>query len=240
MNSVVLFSPLVLPSGTLVSATVEESFESFTEGSLVSQPFTQEIPLYRYPLRSDDEVHQAFPVTPSRQFTLQELREGRIHVSIGTAPTFIKGALVGDEGFTVTGEGDAQLVVPAGALTDTVSVSVESRDPLELGIGFEGLSLVAAAEVDLSSASLLSPGTLSVPVALASPDNLFAARYLFVAGQVDGVYLAAAWVFVVFRVLHSAVHCTINIVMLRFNLYLVSSLAVWFIAVRSGLQYLTS
>ena len=182
-GSVVLFSPIVLPSGTLVSATVEESFESFTEGSLISQPFTQEMPLYRFPLRSDDEVHQAFPVTPSRALTLEEVREGRIHVSIGTAPSFVSGALVGGEGLVVSGDGGAELVVPAGALTVTVSALVDALDPLELGIGFEGLTLVAAAEVDLSGASLLSSGTLSVPVSLATTDNLFAARFLFVAGQ---------------------------------------------------------
>jgi hypothetical protein len=40
------------------------------------------------------------------------------------------------------------------------------------------------------------------------------------------------------RALHSAVHCTINLVMLRFYLYLFSTLAVWFIAVRAALSYL--
>ncbi len=105
----------------------------------------------------------------------------------------------------------------------------------------------------------LTPTQLAVPGALAklSPpevsnpsdnlSNLFEmpvlfyalALVLFVTGHVDGVYMAAAWVFVVFRVLHSAVHCTVNIVMLRFNLYLISSLAVWFIAGRCAFQYLT-
>jgi hypothetical protein len=66
------------------------------------------------------------------------------------------------------------------------------------------------------------------------------ALYLFVTDQVDAAYVGAAWTFVAFRALHSAVHCTINIVMLRFYLYLVSSLAVWFIAVRAALSYLGS
>src|SRR5689334_16380478 len=35
--------------------------------------------------------------------------------------------------------------------------------------------------------------------------------YLFVAQRVDGVYVAAAWVFVAFRASHSAMHCTANI-----------------------------
>lgn len=58
--------------------------------------------------------------------------------------------------------------------------------------------------------------------------------YLFVTKQVDTVYVNAAWVFVVFRVLHSAVHCTFNLVMFRFYLYLFATLAVWFIAIRAA------
>jgi hypothetical protein len=100
----------------------------------------------------------------------------------------------------------------------------------------------------------VTPGELSVPGRLAqiSPPavsnpsdnlkNLFEipvlfyalALYLFVTQQVDALYVGAAWVFVVFRVLHSAVHCTVNIVMVRFYLYLVSTLAVWFMLIRAA------
>jgi hypothetical protein len=59
--------------------------------------------------------------------------------------------------------------------------------------------------------------------------------YLFMTKQVDTVYVNAAWVFVVFRILHSAVHCTFNLVILRFYLYLFSTIAVWFIAIRAAL-----
>ncbi len=59
--------------------------------------------------------------------------------------------------------------------------------------------------------------------------------YLFITKQVDTVYVNAAWVFVVFRTLHSAVHCTFNLIMLRFYLYLFATLAVWFIAIRAAL-----
>ena len=45
--------------------------------------------------------------------------------------------------------------------------------------------------------------------------------------------------FVAFRALHSAVHCTFNLVMLRFSLYLVSTLAVWFMLARSALGHFT-
>lgn len=104
----------------------------------------------------------------------------------------------------------------------------------------------------------LSPSDLAVPGALAelSPaevsnpsdnfKNLFEipvlfyalALYLFVADRVDPTYVVAGWVFVAFRTLHSAVHCTVNVVMVRFYLYLLSTLAVWFIAARALLGHI--
>ncbi len=104
----------------------------------------------------------------------------------------------------------------------------------------------------LTQEQLATPGELArlSPASVSNPSdnfkNLFEvpvvfyvlAFYLFVTGQVDGVYLAAAWVFAGFRVLHSLVHCSINIVMLRFYMYLASALAVWFIAGRAFLGFI--
>ena len=104
----------------------------------------------------------------------------------------------------------------------------------------------------LSPKDLAVPGALAQlsPPAVSNPSdnlkNLFEipvifyalALYLFVTNQVDAAYVNAAWVFVVLRALHSAVHCTVNIVILRFYLYLFSTLAVWFIAARAALHYL--
>jgi hypothetical protein len=112
-----------------------------------------------------------------------------------------------------------------------------------------------ARRIPFIRASGLTPEELAIPGKLAAvspPEisnpsdnlkNLFEipvlfyalALYLYVTQQVDAVYVAAAWVFVVFRALHSAVHCTVNVVMLRFSLYLVSTLAVWFILCRAAL-----
>ena len=52
-----------------------------------------------------------------------------------------------------------------------------------------------------------------------------------------GAYVNAAWIFVAFRALHSAVHCTLNPVMLRFHLHLISTVAVRQIAVRAALAH---
>jgi hypothetical protein len=112
-----------------------------------------------------------------------------------------------------------------------------------------------ARRIPFIRSSGLTPGELAIPGRLAeiSPaeisnpsdnlKNLFEipvlfyalALYLYVTQQVDALYVAAAWIFVVFRVLHSAVHCTVNIVMLRFWLYFASTAAVWFMLFRAAL-----
>lgn len=57
--------------------------------------------------------------------------------------------------------------------------------------------------------------------------------YLFVSGNVDTAYVVAAWMFFVFRALHSLVHCTSNIVMRRFYLYVAAAMALWFMLGRA-------
>ncbi len=63
--------------------------------------------------------------------------------------------------------------------------------------------------------------------------------YLYVTHEVDGTYLAAAWMFASFRILHSAVHCTVNIVLVRFWLYAIGALALWFMVVRAAISALS-
>jgi hypothetical protein len=98
---------------------------------------------------------------------------------------------------------------------------------------------------------LEEPGKLAAitPAAVANPadnfKNLFEmpvlfyalALYLFATSQVDATYVGAAWVFAGFRYLHSAVHCTFNRIMVRFYLYLISSLALWFMMLRAALAW---
>ena len=182
-GSVVLFSPLIQPSGTVISARVEETFDSIEQGELKPQPFTQELCVYRFPSRPDGELHASFPVTPSRRFTAEDLLEGRVHVEIRTSPSLLRGSLVGGEGQVVRGEGDAELVVPSGALADTISAFVEALDLSELNFAPAGLTLVGAAEVDLAGSTLALGGSLSIPAPEGlTGENLFAARFVVVNG----------------------------------------------------------
>ena len=101
-------------------------------------------------------------------------------------------------------------------------------------------------DVDLSvpgELARLSPASVSNPSD--NLKNLFElpvlfyaiCLYLYAAGQVDGAYVAAGWVFLVFRVLHSAIHCTFNHVMARFSVYFVASVALWFMLLRAALGH---
>jgi hypothetical protein len=62
--------------------------------------------------------------------------------------------------------------------------------------------------------------------------------YLTIFGGVDDIHITCAWIFVLFRVLHSVIHCSFNRVALRFMVYLVSSVAVWLMVIRALLAAL--
>lgn len=56
--------------------------------------------------------------------------------------------------------------------------------------------------------------------------------YVYATQQVDSAYLVAAWIFFAFRILHSIVHCTFNYIPLRFAVYVISAVALWFMVLR--------
>ncbi len=101
-------------------------------------------------------------------------------------------------------------------------------------------------DLTLSAFAQISPPSVSNPSD--NLKNLFEipvifyalVLYLFITRQVDAVYVSASWVFVVFRALHSVVHCTFNRIILRFYLYLFATIAVWFIAIRAALVHFST
>ena len=52
--------------------------------------------------------------------------------------------------------------------------------------------------------------------------------YFYVTASVDTLIVASGWAFVGLRALHSVVQCSVNIVILRFALYVASSAVLWF------------
>ena len=106
---------------------------------------------------------------------------------------------------------------------------IQSLDP--------GIALTPAKLAELSPPAVANPSD-NLKNLFEIPVLFYAlALYLFATSQVDAVYVGAAWAFALFRALHSAVHCTVNVILVRFALYSVSSLALWFIAARAALHY---
>ena len=60
--------------------------------------------------------------------------------------------------------------------------------------------------------------------------------YLYITASVDTLYLAAAWWFFIFRIVHSYLHCTSNVVPHRFGVYMLSAIGLWFMVIRAAIQ----
>ena len=64
--------------------------------------------------------------------------------------------------------------------------------------------------------------------------------YLYVVDNVDSTFVLTAWTFFLFRLAHSMVHCTKNIVILRFYLYAAASISLWFMLARAIWQHMAT
>ena len=60
--------------------------------------------------------------------------------------------------------------------------------------------------------------------------------YIVLAGISDVLFIQLAWVYVGLRVLHTLIQCTVNIVMLRFTVFSISTIVLMVMAVRAILM----
>ena len=112
------------------------------------------------------------------------------------------------------------------------------------------ISWIVKNKIDTRDLNTPEKGAALAPESVAFPSynlkNLFEmpaifyalCLYLFVTGNVDNVYVTSAWVFLIFRSIHSAIHCTVNIVKLRFLTYMIATLVLWFMLFRAVLDFL--
>jgi hypothetical protein len=56
-----------------------------------------------------------------------------------------------------------------------------------------------------------------------------------IAGQADPINIALAWTYVALRIVHSLIQCTVNIVMLRFSVFTLSTIALAVMVVRTAI-----
>ena len=62
--------------------------------------------------------------------------------------------------------------------------------------------------------------------------------YLVATGQVTDTDVLLGYAYLLLRIAHSVVHCTSNIVMLRFQVYVASSLVLWAMLLRTAWRVL--
>ena len=56
--------------------------------------------------------------------------------------------------------------------------------------------------------------------------------YLFLAGHTDQLHIYLAWIYVLLRVAHTLIQCTVNIVTMRFSVFALSTLVLMAMALR--------
>ena len=61
---------------------------------------------------------------------------------------------------------------------------------------------------------------------------------LLVTNRVDSLHVICAFGFFVFRVVHSAIHCTYNHIMQRFTVYAIAGLFLWIMVLRLAIDTL--
>ena len=174
--SVELPAETSLASGLLLRGRVTESFNLFSGEVVQPADYVQDLLLYRAPCLSgagagriapplDDGLRTTFPVTPSHQYTLAELLQGEVGVSIVPPEVQPSGVLAGPEGALLLSSDGIGLNLPAGALEKTVPVQLQSLAATAVTpLIPSGFTLVQALRIDLSRQTLQAGALLSLPL----------------------------------------------------------------------------
>ena len=160
---VTITAPAPMRSGTVLNGDFMEVY--LMRNGEVLQPLesSQDLVAYRTPAdASGEKLVAAFPIAPSRVFSLAELEQGTISVSLGATAAKSKSLVGGNGGGVEAGDG-SRVIIPAGALQNDVPVALKRIDTASQGIKLTpGFVTVGALELDLSGATSTAPLTLSL------------------------------------------------------------------------------
>ena len=115
-----------LPSGTTVRAAVSERFALSDQSQVIPQAFTEDLVLYtRGRPSGDGAVGATFPITPSRNYTIQELLRGVVSVDVAAPVDAAGGTIVGAAGGVASDASGDTAEVSGGALAGDTVVTVQ-------------------------------------------------------------------------------------------------------------------
>ena len=166
----------MLASGLLLRGRVTESFNLFSGEVVQPADYVQDLLLYRAPCLSGagfgriapalgEGLRTTFPVTPSHQYTIAELLQGEVGVSIVPPEVQQSGVLAGPDGALLLSSDGIALNLPAGALEKTVPVQLQSLAATAVApLIPPGFTLVQALRIDLSRQTLQAGALLSLPL----------------------------------------------------------------------------
>jgi hypothetical protein len=197
-GTLVLTSPLPLPSGTVVKAEVTETYTLASAEEASEEKRSHDIVLHRgatahglrlTPCTAKDPgataLCAAFPITPARTFEAGELVEGKVHLDILAGREGVRGKVGGSEAVKVeSAGGEASVFVPAQALPQNTAISVETSALSSYLPSVDGVVALAELVVDFSGQTL----GLGADLAVLSP-GVAAGSTLVVARveRVDGI-----------------------------------------------------
>jgi PKD repeat protein len=187
-----LESAAPLPSGTLLLATIRESYQFFSQARANPEPLAQDLVFYQRP-GGPNVLSASHVVSPSLVFEALTLEKGVITVSLHVPGASRETAVVAPEG-SVVSNGTARLHVPAGAVGAVVPVQVAPLSAADLGVALPvGLEFLDGVLVTFVGA-FGEAAALSVPrpAGLDDAGSVLLARVQVIGGETRLVLVGTA------------------------------------------------
>jgi len=166
-----------VPSGTVVLVRVNEQFDLLDRSTVLTEPFTQDIVVYQQPAPRDGRAGATFPITPSRQFSIQQLLLGVVRLDVTAPDAAPADSIVDGSGGSATDSDGDTLTIAGGALSGPTPVHVRRLAPADIAsFAIAATELLGAVHVDTGGASLSVPAALSLAVPNTAAGQVFVGR----------------------------------------------------------------
>jgi PKD repeat protein len=164
MGTILLQPPATVASGVVLRARVSEEFTLLNNSVVLPVPFVQDVILYARPRLGDaNSLAARLPITPTLQFSIQELSLGRVRLDIIREEAALTDAVVGTTGGSVTDAAGTILELPSGALPGDAPVGLLPLAATQLSAPIpNGFTLLSAVFLDAVGLTFAEPALLSI------------------------------------------------------------------------------